>query len=281
MLGGTRINESFLAYKDFKYLKLSLLLAFVALVAYLAHDPGRAPNGGTWFGYTLGGISAALMIFLGWFGIKKRQFMTGTEPLRGWLSAHVYLGVLVVLLSSFHSGFQLGLNLHSLLWYLVLLTVVSGIYGVFCYSRYPEILTGSRQGLTRSEMMLQLSELDLQARDAAMGLADDVNAALLNAAENTQIGGSIKRMLNVAPVDCPTALALQYVDAASPSGEDEEQALRKVQTILIRKHEMLRRLRIHVRAATLVRLWLFFHVPISIGALVALAAHVFAVFFYW
>jgi hypothetical protein len=45
--------------------------------------------------------------------------------------------------------------------------------------------------------------------------------------------------------------------------------------------ELLRRLRTYVRAATLVRLWLYFHIPLSIGTLVALAAHVFAVFFYW
>jgi hypothetical protein len=30
-----------------------------------------------------------------------------------------------------------------------------------------------------------------------------------------------------------------------------------------------------------VRLWLYFHIPLSVAALVALAAHVLAVFFYW
>jgi len=281
MNGETRFNESFLSYKGFKHLKLSLLVAFVVLVVYLWHDPGRAPNGGTWLGYTLGGLSAALVIFLAWFGIKKRKFGSGTDLLRGWLSAHVYLGVLVVVLSLFHSGFQLGLNLHSLLWTLVFLTVLSGMYGVFCYARYPSILTGSRQGLTRAEMLMQMSDLDLQARDAAIGLGDDVNRALLNAAENTQVGGSISKMLNMSPQDCPTKRALDYVDGANVSGEAQEAALRRVQAILIRKAELLRRLRVYVRAATLVRLWLYFHIPLSIAALVALAAHVLAVFFYW
>ena len=281
MNGETRFNESFLSYKGFKHLKLSLLVAFVVLVVYLWHDPGRAPNGGTWLGYTLGGLSAALIIFLAWFGIKKRKFGSGTDLLRGWLSAHVYLGVLVVVLSLFHSGFQLGLNLHSLLWTLVFLTVLSGTYGVFCYARYPSILTGSRQGLTRAEMLMQMSDLDMQARDAAIGLGDDVNRALLNAAENTQVGGSISKMLNVSPADCPTKRALDYVDGANVSGEAQEAALRRVHAILIRKAELLRRLRIYVRAATLVRLWLYFHIPLSIAALVALAAHVLAVFFYW
>ena len=276
-----KLSESFLAYKDYKYLKISAVALIITLVAYLLHDPGRAPNGGTWFGYTLGTISAGLVLFLGWFGIKKRQFMSGTDLLKGWLSAHVYLGVLVIFLSLFHAGFQLGLNLHSLLWTLLLLTVLSGIYGVFCYVRYPSILTGSRQGLTRAEILLELSELDLQARDVAMGLGDEINAAILRAAEETQIGGSISKMLNVEPADCPTMLALAFLEGAQVSGEEQEAALRKLRAVLIRKSELLRRLRTYVRAATLVRLWLYFHIPLSIGTLVELVAHVFAVFFYW
>ena len=276
-----KLSESFLAYKGYKYLKISGVVLLITLIAYLVHDPGRAPNGGTWFGYTLGAISAGLVLFLGWFGIKKRQFMSGTDLLKGWLSAHVYLGVLVIFLSLFHSGFQLGLNLHSLLWTLLLLTVLSGMYGVFCYVRYPAILTGSRQGLTRAEILLELSELDLQARDVAMGLGDEINASILRAAESTQVGGSLSKMLNVEPVDCPTKLALEFLDVADVSGAEQETALRKLRSVLIRKAELLRRLRTYVRAATLVRLWLYFHIPLSIGTLVALAAHVFAVFFYW
>ena len=128
---------------------------------------------------------------------------------------------------------------------------------------------------------MQMSDLDMQARDAAIGLGDDVNRALLNAAENTQVGGSISKMLNLSPPDCPTKRALDYVDGANVSGEAKEAALRRVHAILIRKTELLRRLRVYVRAATLVRLWLYFHIPLSIAALVALAAHVLAVFFYW
>ncbi len=276
-----KLSESFLAYKNYKYLKLSASVLLIALVAYLAHDPGRAPNGGTWFGYTLGVISAGIVIFLAWFGVKKRQFATGVDLLKGWLSAHVYLGIVVIFLSLFHSGFQLGLNLHSLLWTLVTLTVVSGMYGVFCYVRYPSVLTGSRQGLTRAEILLELSELDLQAREVAMGLGDDINEVILKAAENTQVGGSIGKMLEIDPADCPTTLALAFIDTARVTSEDQETALRKLQGVLTRKSELLRRLRTYVRAATLVRLWLYFHVPLSIGALVALAAHVVAVFFYW
>ena len=88
-------------------------------------------------------------------------------------------------------------------------------------------------------------------------------------------------MLEVEPKDCSTRLALEFIDEAKVSGDEQESALRKLRTILTRKSELLRRLRTYVRAATLVRLWLYFHIPLSIGALVALVAHVFAVFFYW
>ena len=87
--------------------------------------------------------------------------------------------------------------------------------------------------------------------------------------------------MEIDPANCPTKLALAFVDSASVTSEDQETALRKLQGVLTRKSELLRRLRTYVRAATLVRLWLYFHVPLSIGALVALVAHVVAVFFYW
>jgi hypothetical protein len=53
------VRESILVYRDHRYLKLAGLLAGLSAVAYVWHEPLGVPNGGTWLGYTLGGLSSA------------------------------------------------------------------------------------------------------------------------------------------------------------------------------------------------------------------------------
>ena len=76
-------SVSFLSYRRFFYLKLSSALVLICLAAYLAQEPIAGHIGSTSRGYTLGGVSAGLVLFLLWFGIQKRRYGQGT-PLRGW-----------------------------------------------------------------------------------------------------------------------------------------------------------------------------------------------------
>ena len=57
--------------------------------------------------------------------------------LLGWLSAHVYLGVVLVVVATLHASFQAGWNVHTLAYVLMLFVVLSGIYGVIMYARVP------------------------------------------------------------------------------------------------------------------------------------------------
>ncbi len=81
--------------------------------SYFWPDPGGPPNGGTWLGYTLGTIGALLIVWLMLFGIRKRRYVHNVGTLRGWLSAHIYLGTTLILIVVLHAGFQLGWNLHT------------------------------------------------------------------------------------------------------------------------------------------------------------------------
>jgi hypothetical protein len=95
-------NDSILTYAKSRYLWTSLALMGGSLAAYIWHDPGGPPNGGTWLGYTLGTIAAALIVWLMLFGIRKRNYVTSPGTLRGWLSAHVYLGTSLIFSSCSH-----------------------------------------------------------------------------------------------------------------------------------------------------------------------------------
>ena len=184
-------HESFLIYRGLKFMWLAIALVLACILLYILHNPIGEPSGGSWLGYTLGCISAALVIWLAWFGVRKRQYALGTTRLKVWLSAHIYFGLALVVIATLHSGFQIGWNIHSAAYVLMLLTVLSGIFGVYIYARYPTLMTKNRAGLSLEEMMGQISELDQDILQEGQQLPEEINTALLRAARETKIGGNI------------------------------------------------------------------------------------------
>src|SRR4051812_25689807 len=110
------MHESILVFRNLRYLKWAIGLTTVCALAYIVHRPMGPANGGTWLGYTLGTIGAVLMVWLAWFGIKKRSYGTGKMSAQEWLSAHVYLGMALAVIATLHTGFRLGFNVHALLY---------------------------------------------------------------------------------------------------------------------------------------------------------------------
>ena len=145
------VHESFLIYRGLKFFWYAVALVFVSILLYIFHNPLGNPSGGTWLGYILGSISAALVIWLAWFGVRKRQYALSATKLKVWLSAHVYFGLALVIIATLHSGFQIGWNIHSVAYVFMLLTVISGIFGVYIYARYPKLMTKNRAGLSMDE----------------------------------------------------------------------------------------------------------------------------------
>lgn len=273
------MHQSFLVYRNHLYLKVAFAAVLLAGLAYVVHRPLGVPNGGTWLGYTLGVASAALMLWLAWFGVRKRMYGVGKLRLEDWLSAHVYLGLALAVISTLHAGFQVGANVHTVLYVLMLIVIVSGLFGVYFYASFPALLAENRRGMTADMMVTQIAELDRELRQLAMGLDDATNAAVLTATQETVVGGSMLRQLRGADPECETTKARRFVEASSGRGEDTRR--RQLLTRLVRKEELLHRVRRDVQLRLLLRAWLMFHVPFSIAALAALAVHVITVFYYW
>ena len=64
------MHQSFLDHAGRRYLKVALALCAASIALYAWHDPRSPPNGGTWLGYTLGGIGAALILWMAALGIR-------------------------------------------------------------------------------------------------------------------------------------------------------------------------------------------------------------------
>jgi hypothetical protein len=302
------VHDSFLTHARKRWLWVVLVLLLGSLIAYAWHDPIGPANGGTWLGYTLGTIGAVLILWLMMFGLRKRTYANRVGSLRGWLSAHVYLGTGLILIALLHSGFQFGWNVHTLALVLMLVVIFSGFFGVYAYLRYPALMTRNRENATRQAMLDEIAEIDQNALSLADGIDRRIHAIVLRSIENTRLGGGVWALLNARDAsDLALAQARQMLDKREKDGETEQQmstremptmfamvdflagkaddkqaeALRKLIDLLSRKKSLASRVAKDIQLQSLMEIWLYFHVPLSFALLAALTAHVIVVFFYW
>jgi hypothetical protein len=275
-------HQSILEYARFRWFKAGIALSVAAAVVYLAHDAPVKPYGGSWLGYTLGTVGAVLILWLLWYGIRKRRYASSVGTLQGWLSAHVYLGTALVVVVTLHTGFEVGWNVHTLAYVLMLAVVFSGMYGVFVYSRVPRAMTENLGDDTLAGIILQVNDLDREMRARAISLPDDLLALVDASVKGTRLGGSFSRLMSGRDRDCATAAAVARWPAAARKLQGEVARLDKeVFGLLLRKQQLLERARRDLRHKAVLDLWLYFHVPLAFMLLAALAAHVIVVFLYW
>jgi len=279
---GLGAHQSFLVYRRFFHLKLAAALVAVACLAYLLDSPMGGPRGGTWLGYTLGTIAALIIVWLTWFGWRKRSYGEARVPLASWLSAHVYFGLSLIVLATLHCAFRFGYNIHTLSYALMIVVIASGVFGIFAYTRYPRLITINRMGATQTQLLGQIAAMDGEIRQAILGMDDAVVQLVAPATERDDIGGSAWRQLSARHRDCPTARALQRVEAYARGLRSHEQPeVRALLVLLTRKLELLQRVRRDIQYKALMEIWLYIHVPVTFALLAALAAHILSVFFYW
>ena len=274
-------HYSILEYARFRWFKVSLAVCVAAAAAYLWHDPVPRAYGGTWLGYTLGTIGALLIVWLLWFGVRKRTYAAAGN-LQGWLSAHVYLGTALVVIVTLHTGFQLAWNIHTIAYLLMLAVVVSGLYGVFVYLRVPRAMTSNLGEDSLDSLVLRIADLDREMRDKALSLPDSLFALVERSITGTRLGGSARRLLSGRDAACPTAAAVRGWPRQASVLKGESGALSKeVYSLLLQKDQLLTRARRDLRYQAILDLWLYVHVPLAFMLLAALTAHIVSVFIYW
>ena len=282
MRGRRSRHESFLIYARFRYLKIACAAAVVSIVLYLVDSPYPSRYGGSWVGYTLGSAGAFLILWLMWFGYRKRSYLKNQGNLVAWLSAHVYLGLSLLVIATLHTGFHFGWNIHTLAYGLMCLVIASGGFGVFSYVRYPRLMTENRLGTGMLQMLSRIASLNDQLRTVAMNVDDRTAALVERTVETTAIGGSFWRQLSGHYPNCATAAALAGISEIQANATPElAMAMRQVRVLLEDQGQLLTRARQDIQYKAMMDIWLYFHVPLSFALLAALLAHVIAVFYLW
>jgi hypothetical protein len=274
--------RSFLIYRRYRYLRVSLLFTALAIGAYAYHDPVGGPSGGSWLGYSLGAMATLTILWLMWFGVRRRRYHSTGAPLQGWLSAHVYLGTILLWVVPLHSGFQFDWNVHTLAYALMVGAILSGAVGILFYGIVPTPMTRNRSGEKLEAILEEIADLDAECRLLAVELPDTFAQAVALAVDETRIGGSFLRQLAGRDEECGTTRALEIIrDPDVDLDSSEREQARRLLALLSLKQVLLARARVDLRYKALLELWLLVHVPLAFATVAAVGVHVFIVFYYW
>lgn len=259
--------------------KIASALCLVAIMLYFT-DPAPRPSGGTAFGYASGTLSAGLILWLAMLGVRKRAMTRGRWSLKNWTSAHVWLGLSLIVVATLHTAFDFGWNLHTLAYGLMMFVILSGVFGIVMYAKIPPKLSANRDEATEAQMLESLRSIDRQLDDAAQPIDRDSAARVLASISEDPFAGSVWNRLTGRYPRCKTQAA-QTVFRQLNYGRTEDEPLERVDALLEKKLALLARMRRHMRLKALLEIWLYVHVPLTFAAIAAVTAHVVAVFFFW
>lgn len=279
---GSAVHDGFLWANNSRWAKVALVISLVCLSIYMLVDVQPRPNGGSWYGYTLGTIGALLILWLTMLGVRKRAMTRGRWSLKAWTSAHVWLGLSLIVIATLHTGFQFGWNVHTLSYALMMVVILSGLWGVFAYGALPRSLSSNRDESTEPQMLEGLRAIDRQLHDAAQPLSQHHADLVRQSLEQDPFGGGLWARLSGRYPRCATRAAqaeLRAETAYQPNLGDNP--LERIDALLEKKEAILARVRRHLRIRALLEIWLYIHVPVTFATIAALSAHIVSVFFYW
>jgi hypothetical protein len=113
------------------------ILAAAVLLYVIYTVRTRCVGGGTAVGLTLGIVGFGFMLFAAALGIRKRYPIWRIGRAQHWMRGHLWLGTLALPITFLHSGFHFGGWLTSTLMVLLIVVVVSGLFGAYLQHTLP------------------------------------------------------------------------------------------------------------------------------------------------
>ncbi len=193
------------------------------------------------------------------------------------LSAHVWLGIGLIFIVPLHCGFSFGLNVHTLAYVLMLIVVISGLYGAIAYFRLAPNIPSHRGAGTVKKHLEQIKIINSDIEDLLKNKSDrfvDLKSKVDFDYEPSIMAAVLSRKIELTDKS-KLAELLEFVVA------EEQEAALKLIGLVDKKIELITALRQEVAVMAKLKFWLYFHLPISFALLAALLIHIFVVFYYW
>lgn len=290
------MQTNLLLFANKRYLKLSLVLLCLCVGLYISQNGAEQPaNGGTWQGYILGSIGAFLILLLMWQGVRKRSYYSTMGTVQGWTSMHVYLGIVLPIIVTLHSDGQLGFNVHSLAYALLLIVIFSGFYGLYLTLIIPRLTLQNfgddQRGDLSKQLILLNDSLTALSNQGQSELQQLVHSAVLL----TNIDAGMKSILTAQDTSKIQLISkavvsnkqqqtiIDYIAKQIPNSVKQKEAklLHQLLAGFAKRQNILNKLRKGAQYSALTKAWLKVHIPFTLALVAALIGHVVSVFFYW
>ena len=283
-----------------KWLLASLGVVGLAAAVYVPYALASAhgPRGGSAIGLTFGIVGTAFMLFAGLLGARNRVPVWRLGRAQTWMRGHLWLGLLSLPLILFHSGFQFGGTLTTVLMWMLIVVVTSGVIGAALQHYLPRTLTSDVPMETIFDEIASVrAQLRREADQLVSAVCGPVSAATsdpgsTSAAEGMESAGAV-----AITVEESAPLRRFYLGELQPFLEnprnnramlaDPQKAfaafeqlrtlvppavhatLKDLENICEEERQLRRQARLHHRLHD----WLLVHIPLSLALLVLGAVH--------
>lgn len=269
--------ETFINYRNYRWMWFTIGTLVLSLAAYVINEPAAGRSGGSVLGYSYGVLATIAIIWLMAYGLRKRSYRSSLGTVQGWLAAHVWIGIGLLLFVPLHSAFSFGLNVHTAAYVCMTITIVTGIWGIANYSTLSGKIQAHRGGTKDEALIEQIDALTERIERLCAGKSEQF-LALFNRFDFTFRPGlrALLRIHSITIVEQP--VVTQMLRAISET--EREDAITMV-GMLDQRADLVRLIIEQSRIKALLKVWLYFHVPASVALCVTLTIHIFSVFFLW
>src|ERR1700686_1442192 len=148
----------------------SAIIFAASLIAYIiyTHNSIQGARGGSSVGLTFGSLGCAFMLFAALLGARKRVPVWRLGRAQAWMRGHLWLGALSLPIILLHGCFHFGGTLTRVLMWLLIFTVLSGLFGAVLQHYIHSVMTADVPLETRYDEIGNVSNLLLEVADRAM-----------------------------------------------------------------------------------------------------------------
>src|SRR5579859_2621923 len=259
-------------------LRLSLFVCLALSGVYLAYALLAEPAGGQPFGHWLGIVGTVMMVSteVGYSLRKRTTWLRWAGPIRYWLSAHIFTGIVGPFMVLMHSAFQFR-GLAGISLALTVLVVTSGFFGRYLYTAIPHSLAGVDTSPT------DLVEL-ARAAEAALGalvgqLSGPVQVLVTaDAQQQRQVRGDWALVFLRGWDDWRYSASLRH--KIRTLEKTEQRRLGEVEQLMLQRRTRERQLHMIQAARRMLSVWHTAHVPMGVALFSSVAIHVAATIYF-
>jgi hypothetical protein len=234
------------------------------------------------------------MVFAGLLAARKKVPVWRLGRAQSWMRGHLWLGLVSLPIIFYHAGFRFGGPLTSVLMWLVVLVVTSGVFGAVLQHYLPQVMTAEVPGETifdeidhvREQLVADADHLagrmvaggdrprSSLAVNSAVALAED---APLRSFYEREMRPFLTSRGKWHPLLChrdPARNAFEALRTLLPA--DLHETTRKLEAICEEERQLRRESRLH----HWLHGWLMMHIPLSFALLVLGGVHAITAFRY-